>query len=62
MARPDNDPKLMAEMFTTESGRNAFGRRRVAPSTLAQGTHASWPAWGAEGATARPKVACLRIG
>ncbi len=40
-ALPDSDPKLMAEMLTTDSGRKAPGRPRAAPSTLAQGSHTS---------------------
>ena len=61
-AGPDSEPKLIAEKFTTESWRKAPGRRRAAPSTLAQGTHASWPAVGVEGGATRANVACLTIG
>ena len=61
-AGPDSEPKLIAEKFTTESGRNAPGRPRAAPSTLAHGTHASCPADGDEGGATRANVACLTIG
>ncbi len=37
MALPDNEPKLMAEMLTTDCGRNASRRLRAAPRTLAHG-------------------------
>ena len=37
-AWPDSDPKLIAEMLTTDSGRKAPRRSRAAPSTLAQGS------------------------
>ena len=61
-AGPDSEPKLIAEKFTTESGRNAPARPRAAPTTLAHGTHASWPADGDEGGATRANVACLTIG
>ena len=38
IAAPDSEPKLMAEMFTTESGRNASRLPWARPSTLAHGT------------------------
>jgi hypothetical protein len=62
MALPDRDPKLMAEMLTTDVGRNAPGRRRAAPITLAHGTSTSSAAFGADGGTARPNVRCLITG
>ena len=37
IAVPDIEPKLIAEMFTTEAGRNALARPRGPPSTLALG-------------------------
>jgi hypothetical protein len=55
-ARPDSDPKLIPEMFTTESGRKACRRRRAAPSTFAHGSQTSSPARGLDGGTARPNV------
>ena len=61
-ALPDSDPKLIAEMFTTDFGRNAPGRSRAAPSTLAHGKSTSCAAFGADGGTARPKVRCLMTG
>ena len=36
-ALPDSDPKLIAEMLTTDFGRNAPRRSRAAPITLAHG-------------------------
>jgi len=39
----DSAPKLIPEMLTTESGRNACRRPRAAPSTFAQGSHACSP-------------------
>jgi hypothetical protein len=62
MALLDKEPKLIAEMLTTERGRNAPGRPRAAPSTLAAGSSTSWPAAGADGGTARPNVRCLITG
>ncbi len=61
-AGPDSEPKLIPEMFTTESGRNAPRRPRGPPNTLAPGTQASCPAAGVDGGATRPKVACLMIG
>jgi hypothetical protein len=40
-AAPDSEPKLIAEMFTTDAGRNASRRPRAAPSTFAHGTSTS---------------------
>ncbi len=60
-ALPDSAPKLIPEMFTTESGRNACRRPRAAPSTFAHGSHACSPTWGAVGGAAGPKVRCLMI-
>jgi hypothetical protein len=60
-ALPDSDPKLIPEMFTTESGRNAHLRPRAAPSTLAHGSHASCPTRGFDAGTARPNVRCFTI-
>ena len=60
-ALPDSEPKLIPEMLTTESGRNARRRRRAAPSTFAHGSHASWPECCADGGTARPNVLWLTI-
>src|SRR6476660_3543564 len=37
IALPDSDPKLIAEMLTTDCGRNAPGRPRARPITLAHG-------------------------
>ncbi len=37
-AAPDSEPKLIAEMFTTLPGRNAFARPRGPPSTFAEGS------------------------
>ena len=34
MAGPEREPKLMAEMFTTEAGRKAAGRLRHSPRTF----------------------------
>ena len=62
MALPDSNPKLMAEMLTTDFGRNAPGRPRAAPITLAHGNSTSCAAIGADGGTARPKVRCLITG
>jgi hypothetical protein len=61
-ALPDSDPKLIAEMLITDFGRNAPGRPRAAPITLAHGKSTSWAAIGADGGTARPKVRCLITG
>lgn len=61
-ALPDNEPKLIAEMLTTELGRNAPGRFRAAPITLAHGNFTSCGAFGADGGTAGPKVWCLMMG
>jgi hypothetical protein len=60
-ALPESDPKLIPEMFTTESGRKACRRPRAAPSTLAHGSHASCPTRGLDDGTARPNVRCLTI-
>ena len=59
IALPDIDPKLIAEMFTRDAGRNAFARPCAAPSTFALGspTVAAW-SWGRESA----KVRCLMTG
>ena len=38
IAAPDNEPKLIAETFTIDSGRQARRRPCAAPSTLAHGT------------------------
>ena len=42
-ALPESEPKLMPEMFTTDSGRNACRRPRAPPSTFAAGSRASCP-------------------
>jgi hypothetical protein len=62
MALPESEPKLIAEMLTTDCGRNAFRRPRAAPKTLAQGSWTSWPAAGEDGGMARPNVRCLMTG
>ena len=56
IALPDSEPKLMAEMLTTDAGRKALRRPRASPSTFAEGSATSWPARGEEGGMARPKV------
>jgi hypothetical protein len=58
----DSDPKLIAEMFTTEDGRNAPVLPRAAPITLAHGSTTSWPALGADAGVARANVLCLITG
>lgn len=60
-ALPESDPKLIPEMFTTDSGRNARLRPRAAPSTLAHGMNASCPTWGLDAGTAPPNVRCFTI-
>src|SRR5690349_24973896 len=53
MALADSAPKLIPEMLTTESGRNACRRPRGAPSTFAHGIQACSPVWlGVRGAGA----------
>jgi hypothetical protein len=61
-AAPDGEPKLIAEMLTTEAGRNLAVRRRAAPSTLALGSSTSLCAAMCEGGDARPRVRCLMTG
>ena len=61
-AAPDSEPKLIAEMLTTEFGRNARARPRGAPSTFAQGSATSCPACTCVGGTARPNVLWLMTG
>ena len=60
-ALADSAPKLMPEMLTTESGRNACRRPRAAPSTFAHGSRACSPLCLPVGATAGPNVRCLMI-
>ena len=62
IALPDNDPKLMPEMFTTDAGRNALARPRAAPITLAQGIGMSAPLGGCVAGAMSAKVRCLMIG
>ena len=62
IALPDSDPKLIAEMLTTDLGRNASRRSRAAPITLAQGSFTSWPAFGAADDADSLNVRCLIIG
>ena len=59
MALADSDPKLIAEMLTTDFGRKAPRRPRAAPITLAHGTSTSWAASGVDGGMAGLKVRCL---
>ncbi len=54
-AGPLSEPKLMAEMLTTDAGRKAFARPCVAPRTLAAGTGVPL------GAGGMGKAACLMI-
>jgi hypothetical protein len=62
MAAPLSDPKLMAEMFTMESGRNARARPRAPPSTLAAGSgRAGSGRWGSPAGAATGKAACFTI-
>ena len=61
IALPDIDPKLIAEMFTTERGRNALARPRGPPSTFALGRSMSWAWWPRIGGTSSAKVRCLMI-
>ena len=57
-----SEPKLMPEMLTIDSGRNAFARPLARPITFALGNGVSSPEWAwAEGATSA-KVRCLMIG
>lgn len=62
MALSESEPKLIAEMLTTESGRNAALRPRPSPITFAHGKSTSYPAAGDDGGMARPKVRCLMTG
>ncbi len=55
-APPDSEPKLVAEMLTTDGGRNADVRPRAAPSTLAQGRATSWSEAGLDGGIAAQEV------
>ena len=55
-AAPDSEPKLMAEMFTTDAGRNASRRPRAEPSTFAAGRVTSCPACTFVAGIARPNV------
>jgi hypothetical protein len=61
-AAPDSEPKLIAEMLTTEAGRYAWARPRAPPSTLALGSSTSCPACTVVAGTARPNVRCLITG
>src|SRR4051794_41918143 len=60
-ALADSAPKLIPEMLTTESGRNACCRPRAAPSTFAHGSHACSPLWLAVGGGARAQGPGLLI-
>ena len=57
-ALPGSEPKLIAEMFTSESGRKACRRPRAAPSALAHGTHASVPTRGFGSGATGASVRC----
>jgi hypothetical protein len=60
-ARP-REPKLMAEMFTIDIGRNALARRRAPPTTFAagNGTDGSGPT-GSPGGAASGNATCSTI-
>ena len=60
-ALPDSDPKLIAEMLTTDAGRNAARRPRP-PDHLGARQVDLVAAFGADGGIARPNVRCLITG
>ena len=62
IAFPDNAPKLIPEMLTTDSGRNALARPRGPPSIFADGTGISSPVWGRVETPSPMNVRCLMIG
>ena len=60
-AADDNDPKLIAETLTNDSGRNAFARPRGPPRIFADGTVSPSPLCGAPDGAIRENVRCLMI-
>jgi hypothetical protein len=58
----DREPKLIAEMFTMDRGRNCWARSRGPPRIFADGSVSPSPACASDAGAMSANVRCLMIG